>query len=220
MRRKLLSFILTLVMVLGLIPGGSIVSKAADKTDTLNRAFTGVPNATNYVAWSGKTGTSGAVYAGNSAGGSDTIQLRSNNNNSGIVTTASGGSAKSVTVSWHDSTSAGRTLNIYGKSSAYNSASDLYGSNAGTLIGTIVKGTSTSLTITGDYSFIGMRSNSGAMYLSSVSIAWSEGGATHVHSYSWDGNVGSDGKHTKVCANTDNLCDALSIQEDCVYENG
>lgn len=143
-----------------------------DVTDDLNLEFTGVTG-TSYTAWSGKTATSDAVYAGQSAGGNESIQLRSNNNNSGIVTTTSGGKVKSITVVWNSNTTDGRTLNIYGKNSAYSAATDLYNtSNQGKLLGTIVKGTSTSLTVSGDYKYIGIRSNSGALYLTSVSIEW------------------------------------------------
>ncbi len=140
--------------------------------DVLNRALTGVTS-TSYSEWSGKTVTSTAVYAGQSAGGNDAIQLRSNNSNSGIVTTKSGGKAKKVVVEWQSGTSNGRTLNVYGKNSAYTAATDLYNdSKQGTLLGTIVKGTSTTLEISGDYEYIGLRSASGAMYLTSVSITW------------------------------------------------
>ncbi len=140
--------------------------------DVLNRALTGITT-TSYSNWSGKTVTSDAVYAGQSAGGNDAIQLRSSNSNSGIITTKSGGKVKKVVVEWQSSTSNGRTLNVYGKNSAYTAATDLYNSsNQGTLLGTIVKGTSTVLEINGDYEYIGLRSNDGAMYLTSVSITW------------------------------------------------
>lgn len=145
--------------------------------DELTRATTTVTG-TSYSDWSGKTATSDAVYAGNSAGGNSSIQLRSSSN-SGIITTASGGKAKKITVSWNSNTAADRTLNVYGKNAAYSSTSDLYSGTAatqGALLGTIVYGTSTELSITGDYTFIGLRSNSGAMYLSSVTIQWEEAG--------------------------------------------
>lgn len=144
---------------------------AETKTDVLNQTFTGVTD-TSYTDWSGE-GTSGAVYAGQSAGGNSSIQLRSNNNNSGIITTTSGGKAKKVTVDWNSNTAKGRTLDVYGKSSAYEAASELYNAaNQGTKLGSIVMGTSTELTIDGDYAYIGLRSNNGAMYLTSVSIVW------------------------------------------------
>lgn len=147
--------------------------EATTVTDVINRAFTGVTG-TSYTDWSDKTGVSGAIYAGNSAGGNDAVQFRSNNNNSGIVTTASGGHATKVTVKWNSNTASGRTLNVYGKNTAYSAASDLYNSdNQGTLLGTIVNGTSTSLEISGNYTFIGLRSNKDAMYLDEIQIDWS-----------------------------------------------
>ena len=148
-----------------------------DVTDVLNLALTGV-SGTNYATWSNKTDQSTAVYAGNSAGGNDAIQLRSNNNNSGIISTTSGGTIKEVTVSWNDNTSDGRTLNVYGSNTAYTSPSELYGNNiVGELLGTIVKGTSTELTITDEYAYIGLRSASGAMYIDEIDITWSTGGS-------------------------------------------
>ena len=167
--------------LVGLLAAGlcAATASAATVTDTLNRELTGIAkNSSNYGNWSGKTSVTEAVYAGNSAGGNDAIQLRSNNNNSGIVTTSSGGKAKKVTVTW-TSTSNGRTLNVYGKNSSYSAATDLYDSSTrGALIGTIVAGTSTTLTIPDDYdsNYIGMRSDSGAMYLSKVEIDWEVAG--------------------------------------------
>lgn len=151
--------------------------------DVLNRAFTGV-SGTSYSSWSGKTATSSAVYAGQSAGGNDAIQLRSKNNNSGIITTTSGGKATKVVVSWNSNTSNDRTLNVYGKNSAYEAATDLYdNSTQGTLLGTIVKGTSTELTIDGDYEYIGLRSNIDPMYLDEIQITWSAGSAANYTSF-------------------------------------
>ncbi len=147
-------------------------------TDELTLTTTGV-SGTSYTAWSGKTATSSAVYAGNSAGGNSSIQLRSSNSNSGVVMTTSGGNVTKVTVVWNSNTASGRTLNVYGKNSAYSAATDLYNnSNQGTLIGTIVCGTSTELDIDDDYAFIGFRSASGAMYLDEVDITIGGGGTT------------------------------------------
>ena len=140
--------------------------------DVLNRALTGI-TATSYSAWSGKTSNSDAVYAGQSAGGNSSIQLRSSNNNSGIVTTASGGKATKVVVTWNSNTSSGRTLDIYGKNSAYTNPTELYAATTqGTKLGSIKYGTSTELVINGNYEFIGMRSADGAMYLSEIEIHW------------------------------------------------
>ena len=152
-------------------PGESVTT-----TDVLDNATTGV-SGTNYTPWSDKTATSSAVYAGNSAGSNTTIQLRSSNNNSGIVTTASGGSRiQKVTVNWNSDTQEGRTLDIYGKNTAYSAVTDLYDiAERGTKLGSIVYGTSTKLTITGDYTYIGLRSNNGAMFLNTITIDWETG---------------------------------------------
>lgn len=152
-----------------------------ENVDILNREFTGVDSGgSSYLNWSG-TGASGAEYAGNSAGGKDSIQLRSNNNNSGIVTTASAGKARKITVKWGIDNQNTRTLNIYGKNTAYSAVSDLYDSSArGTLLGTIVANSASGeLTIEGDYEYIGMRSNSGAMYIDEVRIEWENDSSSH-----------------------------------------
>ena len=130
--------------------------------------FTATAN--EYKDFSGVSKESGAVYAGQSAkstnGGG--IQLRSKNSNSGIVTTKSGGKVKSVTIEVENGTN---KLDIYGKNTPYTAASDLYDtSKQGTKLGTLsANGT---LAIEGDYEYIGLRSNSGALYLTSVSITW------------------------------------------------
>ena len=96
---------LLLTMVLGIAgifsTPATTTASAATKTvtDTLNRATTGITG-TSYATWSGKKSNSDAVYAGQSAGGNDSIQLRTTNSNSGVVTTASGGKAKKITVEW------------------------------------------------------------------------------------------------------------------------
>ena len=141
--------------------------------DVLNLAFTGM-SGTTYKDWSGKTATSPAVYAGNSAGDKQSIQLRSKSN-AGIITTASGGKVRKVVVTWNEGTSntGNRQLDIYGKSDAYTATSDLYASDKqGTLLGSIVCGTDTELEIVGDYEFVGMRSKDGAMYCTEIQVVW------------------------------------------------
>jgi hypothetical protein len=142
--------------------------------DYLNRAFTGV-SGNSYVEWSDKVGSSGAIYAGKSGGDKDSIQLRSKDSDCGLITTGSGGLAEKVILVWQGDTAEGRTINVYGKNTPYSAASDLYSeANQGTLIGTIVKGTSTELSIADDYRYIGLRSSSDALYLTSIKIKWSE----------------------------------------------
>ena len=153
-----------------LVPGTSTTY-----TDELTHDLIDVTG-TSYSNWSGITDKSGAVYAGNSAGDNDAIQLRSKNS-SGIVTTASGGKLKKVSVVWNSNNTADeRTLDIYGKNNEYTSAADLYGNAQGTKVGSISKnGTTMELTVEGDYEYVGLRSNNGAMYLDKITIEWESG---------------------------------------------
>lgn len=152
--------------------------KMSKTTDKLDNAFTGV-SGNSYQSWSGKSAEdgSGAVYAGNSAGGNESIQLRSNNNNSGIVSTTSGGRISKVTVAWNSNTAEGRKLDIYGSNEPYEAVTDVYSiSTYGTKLGSIVYGDEepTELTIVGDYAYVGVRSNSGAMYLNEIDFTWEQ----------------------------------------------
>lgn len=157
------------------------VNPAAEEgVDLLKLEWTGVEAKATYADWSNKVGDkSGNTYAGNSAGDKNSIQLRTNKSNSGIVVTSSASNqvAKKITVDWNTETASERTIDIYGKSTAYSSAADLYSSKAdiqGTKLGSIVCGTSTELEITGDYEYIGIRSNSGAVYLNWIKIQWED----------------------------------------------
>ena len=127
-----------------------------------------------YTDFSGVTATSNAVYAGNTAkSDKGAIQLRSKNSNSGIVSTTSGGKVLTVSVVWNAETDAKRVLDIYGSNTPYKSAADLYTNATGTKIGSIAKsGETTTFTVEGDYYYVGLRSNDGAMYLDSITIEW------------------------------------------------
>ena len=140
--------------------------------DEITAAFTGVES-TSYTEWS-NTGSSGAVYAGKTArDNSGNVQLRSKDSDCGIVTTTSPGKATMVTVEWGSGNTNDRKLDIYGSNTAYGSAADLYDSSKqGTKLGSIVYGTSTQLAIEGDYAYIGIRSNSGALYCNKITIYW------------------------------------------------
>ena len=150
--------------------------------DVLTNAWTGI-SSTSYSSVTGLAGSgSDAVYSVQAAGGTKNsgacIQIRTTNSNSGIVTTTSGGTVKKVTVTWNSETS-GKTLDVYGKNTAYSAPSDLYNNSAqGTKIGSIASDSQTELTVTGDYEYIGLRSNSGAMYIDQIEIEWAEGDPT------------------------------------------
>ncbi len=127
---------------------------------------------TTYKDFSEVTINSSAVYAGNNAKNNvGAIQLRSSNSNSGIVSTASGGILKSISIVVSSGT---KTLDIYGANSAYSSASDLYKSaTQGKKLGSLSSTGTFNFPEDITYQFIGLRSNSGALYLSSIEISWS-----------------------------------------------
>ena len=191
-QKKLLALLLAVCMVLALLPAVA----TADTTDVVDTLTNGVTSG-GYQTWTIATTetASGAAYSINSYGNNNGyIQLKSKDNVSGIVNTVSPGKATKVTVAWNSTTVSGRTLDVYGKSTAYSAPSDLYGSNAGTKIGSIVMGTSTELTITDEYAYIGLRSNSSAMYLDEIDITWEvDGDAPQPTTYtvSFDPNGGT-----------------------------
>lgn len=123
------------------------------------------------VSYSG-TNHSASVYAGNSAKDSNgNIQLRSKNSNSGIVSTTSGGKVKSIKITVG---SGSNTIDVYGSSTAYSAASDLYGTSKGTKIGSVSATGTITVPDNVDYSFVGIRSNNGAVYITSIEITWED----------------------------------------------
>lgn len=127
---------------------------------------------TSYTDFTGVKFTSDAVYAGQTAlNDSKNIQLKSKGSTSGIVSTTSGGKVKSVKITVASGTN---TLDIYGNNNPYSSAAELYATTGNTNQGEKIGSLSASGTVevTGDYKYIGVRSNNGAIYLSSIEITW------------------------------------------------
>ncbi len=155
-------------------------SGSADVTDVLDNENTINQTTSTYTEWT----TSGlnADYAGQSAGGNGAIQLRSSGSNNGVVSTTSAGRVKSVTVTWNANCSNDRTVDVYGSNSAYEAPSDLYDSSKqGTMLGSVTyytegNGTTTTVvTVSGDYEYVGLRSHNGALYLDDITIVWATG---------------------------------------------
>lgn len=147
---------------------------ADTKKDVLTSAsFDATGN--SYTVTAGVTATSDAEYYAQSATSYGSIQLRSNNNNSGIVTTKSGGKVKSVTIEFNSNTAAARVAEVYGKNEAYSTPTDLYSADTqGTLLGEVSASDPQTITVEGDFSFMGIRSKSGAMYIEKITIVWEE----------------------------------------------
>ncbi|MBR0301660.1 MAG: bacterial Ig-like domain-containing protein, partial [Bacilli bacterium] len=87
--------------------------------DTINRELTGVSSGAGYSNWSGKSDSTSAVYAGNTAGGNDSVQV---NSSYGFYNTASAGYVREIEITFdsHTSTSS-RTVTVYGYTTARSS---------------------------------------------------------------------------------------------------
>ena len=143
------------------------VTWAQSKTDVMTADLLEATN-TTYADFSGVKITSDAVYAGNNSYNNGNIQLRSKNNNSGIVSTESGGKILTVKITV---ASGSNTVDVYGSNTAYTSAADLYDTNKqGAKLGS-VSATGT-VSVSGDYKYVGVRANNGAVYLSSIEFTW------------------------------------------------
>lgn len=127
---------------------------------------------TRYKDFSDVTKTSGAVYAGNSANKDGSIQLRSKEN-AGIVSTTSGGRISQIIITWDSQTTSGRQLDIYGSDEPYTSTADLYDYKK-PIASAIYENESTTskLTIEGNYPYVGIRSNDGALYIKDITFVW------------------------------------------------
>lgn len=172
MRRftRLLAAVL-LIIAAGTAWGGTI-------TDELNPSKIGYyENSGGYVAWSGLSSFSDAVYAGKTCG-TISVMMKEDGKNTGIITTdpidaEKVRKAKKVEVEWHSNTSNGRILYIYGKNTPYEDVSDLFNdSKQGDLLGTITMGSSTERTLPASYKYIGICTKGGTAYLSEIRITW------------------------------------------------
>ena len=144
---------------------------AGEVTDVITKDKLQVQELNGYVSFTNQSITSSAVYAGNIYGNASFIWMRSTSD-SGIITTTSGGKIKSLSIVWSTDNIAGRTIKIYGKTTPYTSTHDLYLNNKrGSLIGTITQ-SETSIDNFEDYSFIGICSSNGTVYLDEIRITW------------------------------------------------
>ena len=134
---------------------------------------------TSYASFTNVSKLSPAVYAGNTSLQTTSIGFRSatssgSNIHSGIVSTTTGGQIYKVTVTDYDH--ATRILDVYGSNTSYSSADDLYNtSTSGTKLGELTQSSQT-LTISGDYSYIGVRSHDGLIKVSSIKFTWKVAG--------------------------------------------
>lgn len=132
---------------------------------------------TTYEAFSDVDKGNGIVYAGKTNNSNDAIGLRTNGSDCGIVVTTNekGYLLKSISVEWKSTTE--RTIDVYGKTTAYSSAEDLFSTSKGSKLGSIVYGESTSLKFEDKYPYIGIRSSSGAFSVTKITLVWAKAGS-------------------------------------------
>lgn len=152
-------------------------------TDELTATILNV-STKSYQKFATKTLSSGASYDGAAFIDSNNpkgIQIKAKKDTkgfyTGIITSASSGTIKSITINFNSANS--NTLGIYGKNTAYTTADDLFGSAAGELIKN-VDNSKTAVTITPDkaYKFIGFKSNKGTIYIDKITIVWEKAATT------------------------------------------
>lgn len=111
-----------------------------------------------------------------------------------------------IELKWNaKTTNASSQLDIYGKSSAYSAATELYNTtSAGTLLKSAINGTTTiDLSNESDTAYIGLRSKSGALYLDSIKITWVSDSEETTYDISFNANGGkfANGEGVKITKN-------------------
>lgn len=141
-------------------------------TDVLNYQTVGVTGK-DYKKWIAHL-ASGADYDGNSAGGNNSIRLRASNI-SGIIVNNPGSIVKSITIKLYDTKIKNQQIDIYGKTTPYKERDELYNAKQGELIGSIdVQTKEATIFPDKEYSYIGIRSKSGVIYVKQIEIEWAK----------------------------------------------
>ena len=179
MTKHLRFFMLTLLTIVCTV-GGYAQETATDELTATTLNIT-----SSYNKFATQTLSSGASYDGAAYVGTgknyNGIQIKTDQIKksfyTGIITSASGGTIKSITINFNSNNS--NALGIYGKNTAYTTADDLFGSAAGELIKS-VPNSKTAVTITPDkaYKFIGFKSNKGTIYIDKITIVWEKAATT------------------------------------------
>ncbi|MGM9846174.1 MAG: hypothetical protein ACI30K_08110 [Muribaculaceae bacterium] len=176
--------LLLIAFLLSLIAGAHPIS-AAEVTDVITNAGTINKTTTNYTAFSGKKFNSDAVYAGKVAGQYGSIQLNAKSAVNNIVTTASGGVLKKITVVWNSNTSR-NSLAVYASNTAYSaSTSSMTGTNVGSIAFSSAttaangeKYTEFTFPTDTEYTYLALFGAGGATYSDRIEVTWEVAGAS------------------------------------------
>jgi len=163
-----------------------VTSKHTKKevTDTFTSASFPAKSNDTYVDFNNVKGNSEAIYCGNSAKSANgNIQLRwKTNKEAGIYTSISGGTLVSISVEWDVEEVTGkdpgyyqeRDLCVFAKKTAYTSVTDMVDGDEITKLHCSHTSQDTTYTFgeSTDFTYIGLRSLTGALYLKSITINW------------------------------------------------
>ena len=141
--------------------------------DVLDQSFFGLTNGNSNYGDKSATGESGATYSGNMAA-SHGIQLRSKNKNSGIIASNPDGYIDAIAIAWNTSTTSGKVVEIYASNEPFTIA-DMYNGNV-SKVGEITYDRNAGIfsDFNGEYSYVGIRSADGAVYLDEIIFAWAD----------------------------------------------
>ena len=78
---------------------------------------------------------------------------------------------QSITINFDKSTNSSRVIDIYASNEPFE-IEDMYGSSVKKVGSIAVSDTSKTYTFTDSYAYIGIRSNYGAVYMTSIDIIW------------------------------------------------
>jgi len=147
----------------------TVTVKSSQITHTLNQAFFSLPGNTTYDTH--KVTTEDGTHYEAQCASEHGIQIRSKNSNSGIIAQNADLKCKSITIKFDSNTNKSRVVEIYAANTPFEIA-DMY-SDSVTKVGTVsMSNNAATYTFTSDYSYIGLRSSNGAIYITSVDIIW------------------------------------------------
>ncbi len=149
-----------------------VVTVRNDIVDTINQAFFNLTDGNSTYATHTATGTSGTEYEAQCASAHG-VQIRSKNQNSGIIGANPSGSCISISITFDSHTQNSKKVDIYGSNTAFD-IEDMYDGSV-TKVGTITydqNNPTATYNFEADYSYIGLRSADGAIYMTSIAVTW------------------------------------------------
>lgn len=142
--------------------------------DVLDQEAFGLTDGTSSYDEYDATGESGASYHAQCAAAHG-IQIRSKNSNSGIIGHLADAVCDAISFTINENTYNGRTIDIYASNEEFSIA-DMY-SGEMEPVASLVYDAESNATLTyvfeGEYEYIGIRSNDGAIYFDQIIVAWS-----------------------------------------------